>query len=62
MLKNNTALNLSSTDFCFESQLSISNRSGVIEDERDVTEKGRKEVMDGQIKINRLAFALAVRV
>ncbi len=50
VIKNNTALNLLSADFCFESQLSISNRSGVIEDERYVTEKGRKEVMDGQIK------------
>ncbi len=55
MPKNNTSLRLLKIDFWVKSQLAISNRSRVIVDERNVTEK----VMDGQIKINRLAFTLA---
>ena len=59
VLKNNTALKLPKIDFWSKFQLFISNRSRVIEDERNVPEKGRKEVMDGQIKINRLAFTFS---
>ena len=59
VLRNNTALKLPKIDFCSKFQLSISNRSRVIEDERNVPEKGRKEVMDEQIKINGLAFVFS---